>query len=59
MVQFQKNATAGTQLYQTPEGNRSWFDIAGVRCIRTFLKINQVKGNETPFNIVEVRYIPC
>ena len=32
-----------TQLHQTLNGNRNWFDIAGVRYIRAFIKANQIK----------------
>ena len=45
-------------IYRTFEGNKSWFDIVGVRCTEFLSRQIRQKGNEKAFDIAGFRSIP-
>ena len=58
LLSFTKYDTFGPG-YQAVKGNRSWFHIAGIVISECSLRQIRSKGNEKPFDVEDIRYIPC
>ena len=53
---LQSEIYSRTRLFQTLKGKRNWFDFAGVRYIRTFIKVGDysLKVKKSAYNLFSV-----